>query len=128
VAVTEYFVIWSLEHNAWWRPGEMGYCYELREAGRYPRDIAERIVRRANIVKVNECMIPAPAPTDYGVVFRLRFRQVGGHVHCRLFTAKRAGTTFANCGNVVFDALEWPRVRAALADLIEVLPEEATPQ
>ena len=118
------FVIWSIEHTAWWRPGEMGYTHALREAGRYTRKDAERIVRKANIVKVNECMIPAPAPPDFGVVVRLRFRQIGGHIHCRLFTAPRQGTTFAKCGDVIFSVLEWPAVRSALADVIEVLAEE----
>jgi len=54
-------VIWSLEHQRWWRPGEMGYCDTLAEAGRYPRARAELIVSRANIVEFHECAIPVTA-------------------------------------------------------------------
>lgn len=55
------FVIWSIEHNAWWGPGSRGYTRVLTEAGRYGRTEAATIVTRANLVKVNECMIPTTA-------------------------------------------------------------------
>ena len=42
------WAIWSFEHRAWWRPGRMGYCLELAEAGRYTEDEARAIVRDAN--------------------------------------------------------------------------------
>lgn len=29
------YVIWSFDHEAWWRPNERGYTRELAEAGRY---------------------------------------------------------------------------------------------
>lgn len=48
------YVIWSFEHNAWWRPGRMGYTTQLSQAGQYSRAESERIVARANIVKFNE--------------------------------------------------------------------------
>lgn len=32
-------------------------------------------------------------------VFRVRFRIAGGHVHCRLFVAPRANSTFAKAGD-----------------------------
>ena len=52
------FVIWSIEHDAWWRPGRVGYTCELRQAGRYTRDEADAILDRANFARVNECAIP----------------------------------------------------------------------
>jgi hypothetical protein len=51
-------VIWSIEHDAWWRPGWAGYTPVLAEAGRYDQAGADEILARANFVKVNECAIP----------------------------------------------------------------------
>jgi hypothetical protein len=55
------FCIWSVEHTRWWAPGEMGYAEDLGGAGLYTRTDAERIVRRANLVRFHECMIPLAA-------------------------------------------------------------------
>lgn len=52
------YVIWSFEHDAWWRPGAMGYTPDFDKAGRYGGDEAARIVADANIVHVNEEAIP----------------------------------------------------------------------
>jgi hypothetical protein len=52
------FLIWSLEHDAWWAAGEIGYTRRLREAGRYPEARARKILKRANRRVVNECVIP----------------------------------------------------------------------
>jgi len=57
----ELFVIWSIQHQLWWAPGEAGYCGLVRDAGTYTRGHAERIVRAANLVKFHECMIPLAA-------------------------------------------------------------------
>lgn len=50
------FVIWSVEHQAWRRAAELGYCATLAIAGYYTRAAAERIVAQGN-----ECMIPVAA-------------------------------------------------------------------
>jgi hypothetical protein len=42
------YVIWSFEHRAWWRPGEMGYTESVFEAGLYTKAQADRIVTKAN--------------------------------------------------------------------------------
>jgi len=55
------YVIWSIEHRAWWRPHGWGYCDTLCEAGRYTKGEAAEIIARANIVNFNECMIPVEA-------------------------------------------------------------------
>lgn len=54
-------LIWSIEHGAWWRPDRCGYTVRLHEAGRYSVDDAADIVRRANVVNINECLIPLEA-------------------------------------------------------------------
>ena len=54
----KWYVIWSIEHTAWWRPGRCGYTEVLAEAGRYSRAEAHAILVDANIVRVNECAIP----------------------------------------------------------------------
>lgn len=55
------FLIWSIEHTAWWCAGRMGYTLELPLAGRYDEREAREIVTRANIVKANECLVPLEA-------------------------------------------------------------------
>jgi hypothetical protein len=55
------YVIWSIEHTAWWRPLWIGYTTVLKEAGRYSKQEAARIVANANIYKFHECMIPVEA-------------------------------------------------------------------
>jgi hypothetical protein len=52
------YLIWSIEHTAWWAPAELGYIEDLQRAGRYTKVQAARIVRQANRVDFNECMIP----------------------------------------------------------------------
>ena len=59
------FVIWSLEHQAWWRPDRRGYTCDLSEAGHYTREDAAAIVADANLVPgvFHECMIPVTCVT-----------------------------------------------------------------
>jgi hypothetical protein len=54
------FVIWSFEHNAWWRPGRCGYTPHLPHAGRYTHADADEIVTNANryAKEVEEQAIP----------------------------------------------------------------------
>ncbi len=42
-------LIWSFQHDAWWRPDSLGYTSEESQAGRYHRSAAERIVKGANV-------------------------------------------------------------------------------
>jgi hypothetical protein len=51
-------LIWSIEHQRWWRPGRLGYTGDLAEAGHYRADEAAAILARANLVAVQECAIP----------------------------------------------------------------------
>lgn len=50
------YVIWSFEHDAWWRPDRWGYTPHLAAAGLYTRGEAEAIVADANIVHLHEAM------------------------------------------------------------------------
>ena len=59
------YMIWSFEHDAWWKPMSLGYTKDPRQAGQYDPDKALDIVHRSNRgysrrpTVVNECMIPA---------------------------------------------------------------------
>lgn len=55
------FVIWSIEHQAWWRALWIGYTETLAEAGIYDEAEARKILQQANVVKINECAIPVGA-------------------------------------------------------------------
>src|SRR5262245_66386346 len=44
----ELFLVWSMEHAAWWRTGNRGYTPNLREAGRLERARAGRNRPHAN--------------------------------------------------------------------------------
>lgn len=52
------FLLWSIEHDAWWAPNRIGYTRELHEAGRYPEAEARAIVKDANVVAFHEAAIP----------------------------------------------------------------------
>ena len=53
------YLIWSIEHEAWWKSNKNGYTRRLKEAGRYPPSEASAIVTGANFGgNLNECMIP----------------------------------------------------------------------
>lgn len=56
------YVIYSIEHQAWWKPAQHGYTKLLAEAGRYEHAEAVAILQDANRVmrddKPNELMMP----------------------------------------------------------------------
>lgn len=59
------------------------------------------------------------------MLIRLRFKKLGGHFHCRLFTAPGPTLTFAKAGDLVFDEREWPDVAAILESRqVQVIPED----
>jgi hypothetical protein len=58
------------------------------------------------------------------MIFRLRFIQKGGHVHCRLFQAAAAGHTWQKNGELVFDEPGWRAFSALMWTRIEMLPED----
>lgn len=46
--MNDLYLIWSLEHHAWWRPNSCGYTNCFQEAGIYTKADAERICENAN--------------------------------------------------------------------------------
>lgn len=43
------WLVWSIEHGAWWKPNENGYTYYRESAGRYTFRQAQKIVKEANM-------------------------------------------------------------------------------
>lgn len=43
------YLVWSNEHQMWWRPGHRGYTRTIEEAGRYSHTEATEIVSRATL-------------------------------------------------------------------------------
>jgi hypothetical protein len=52
--IDEPYLIWSYEHDAWWKAERRGYTRVLIDAGVYSKAEAEAIVKDANIVAVEE--------------------------------------------------------------------------
>ena len=59
------------------------------------------------------------------MIIRIRYRKLGGHIHCRVFTAKAKNMTFAKVGNLIFSEEEWPTVVDMLHSACEIIPEES---
>lgn len=56
------YLIWSYEHDAWWKPGWHGYTKDISEAGRYDEVVAKGICKQANSFgSINEKMISEEA-------------------------------------------------------------------
>lgn len=54
------WLIWSIEHSAWWAPNSLGYTKDRESAGRYSFEEACDICHGANIAHrntPNEAMI-----------------------------------------------------------------------
>lgn len=61
MALGKNFLIWSFEHDAWWRPNRCGYTKVRSEAGVYEITEALDIVNAANFGdEVNEALVPWP--------------------------------------------------------------------
>ncbi len=52
------YLIWSFEHNGWWSPNWLGYTPKRSEAGAYEAHEAMEIVTKANIITINEALVP----------------------------------------------------------------------
>lgn len=64
------WLVWSNEHNAWWRANRAGYTNKLKSAGRYPFADAFSICRNGGNQRAGsdkdwpyEVMVPAPLTT-----------------------------------------------------------------
>lgn len=54
----DWVLIWSIEHQAWWRPRSNGYTESIEEAGTYTASEATKILEQANIAAFHEAAIP----------------------------------------------------------------------
>jgi len=52
------YLIWSVEHNGWWKGDRHGYSDNLPGAGMFSKEEAEQIVNDSNMRGLEECMIP----------------------------------------------------------------------
>lgn len=58
------------------------------------------------------------------MLIRVRFKKLGGHYHCRVFSRVPPHITWEGCGTLVFRENEWPSVRALMSNNdIEFLDE-----
>lgn len=48
-------------------------------------------------------------------VMRVRFRKLGGHYHCQVFTAKVPNMSYCKNGDLVFDEHEWEDVKRIMS-------------
>lgn len=49
------------------------------------------------------------------MIFKVIYHLAGGHYHCSLFSAARADTTFAKCGDFVIRKDEFDPLRNAMS-------------
>ena len=49
------------------------------------------------------------------MIFKVKYFVPGGHTHCSLYAAPRAGTTFAKCGDFVVRNEEFKALVIAMA-------------
>jgi hypothetical protein len=57
------YLIWSIEHQQWWKPKLFGYTENVLFAGRFDKADADKIVSEANRsnqweIRINEISIP----------------------------------------------------------------------
>lgn len=42
-----FYLVWSNEHDAWWKPNRRGYTHDVWQAGRYAEKEAAEVCRKA---------------------------------------------------------------------------------
>ena len=66
----EHYMIWSIEHQAWWKPQSIGYTTSVWGAGLYSPEEANKITRLQDNGRILYVSIPAqsanPLPTCPG--------------------------------------------------------------
>lgn len=67
--ISGWWLIWSHEHNMWWKPNEWGYTEDVKEAGIYSSAQAFHIVMKANLASQrlggpNEALVPVECYAD----------------------------------------------------------------
>ena len=59
------------------------------------------------------------------MIFRIRFRCLGGHYHCRVFQARMPGHTWEKNGDLIFDEAGWSAFAALVNGRLEIVPDES---
>jgi hypothetical protein len=59
------WLIWSNEHNAWWRPNAYGYTENIEEAGRYILSDARKHCYQPEGGATKEVVVPSPELVCY---------------------------------------------------------------
>lgn len=49
------------------------------------------------------------------MIFKIRYEELGGHTHCRLFAAKQPNMTWACCGDFIVRNEEFDDLRLAMS-------------
>lgn len=57
----------------------------------------------------------SPHQRDYE--YKLTNKQLGGHIHCRLFSRRRGQVTWAKCGDLVFAEDEWMSFKLSIGHI-----------
>lgn len=69
---------------------------------------------REHVAEVIEVLREVTAPRPLSVM-KVLYEKLGGHYHCRFFTAKTPTAAFGCCGDLVFDEKEWEEVKRIIA-------------
>lgn len=124
LAAEEWARVQREAHEAEQRLAAERAVMERELAEEHARMVAERARAELSVLwEASETSEPVPQVSEVqaaGFVFpsaepgttvmRVRFEKLGGHYHCRVFTAKQTGQTFAKNGDLVFDEAEWPDI------------------
>ncbi len=60
LGIEQMYLIWSNEHQGFWRPSKHGYTADQSEAGRFDWKQACEILKQANVVRAEEFLLPVP--------------------------------------------------------------------
>jgi len=52
------YLIWCYERKKWWKQTKIGYTGSILEAGRFTKTEAKTILERANLIRLEETMVP----------------------------------------------------------------------
>lgn len=78
------YLIWSNEHNAWWRPNSQGYTHQIESAGRYSLQEAVSVSNQANYGWDDMRSLPNELPISEEAALLLK-----GQQDYRKFLSKR---------------------------------------
>jgi hypothetical protein len=60
--------------------------------------------------------------------FRVRWRVLGGHIHCRVFSAENPSGTFAKLGDLIMDERDWNSFRDQIGGGWQLVSEDQSDQ